>query len=299
MNFEELKQLISLESCSKNSFEYSTAKIESEILKCNKKDLITIISEIGVIPETIGHDSSEEKLFAKTTDIVLARAFSEIGIKSIVVKERANCADVVGKSQIHDYTLVGDAKAFRLSRTAKNQKDFKVKSMVDWKQDNDYSILVCPYFQYPKSNSQIYGQAIDGNVCLFSWEQMQFLLENNIKETKTLTLAPIWNVSDALRKIIIAAETQKRSNFIEAESSVFCSTVNVSHERWKDSLKVSKKIIIERGEQEIEFWNGRIGKIKKYTRDQAIRELLTALKLKEKIKAIAGYINSLRDGGNE
>jgi hypothetical protein len=84
----------------------------------------------------------------------------------MVNKERSNCADVVGKSVIHGYSFVGDAKAFRLSRTAKNQKDFKVKSMSDWRGDHDYSILVCPYFQYPKNNSQIYGQALDGNICL-------------------------------------------------------------------------------------------------------------------------------------
>jgi hypothetical protein len=37
---------------------------------------------------------------------------------------RADSADVEGATK--DYTIVGDAKAFRLSRTAKNQKDFKV-----------------------------------------------------------------------------------------------------------------------------------------------------------------------------
>ena len=299
MNFEELKILISSESCNDKSFEESTSKIDVEISRSSNTDFIRIISEIGVIPETIGHDSSEEKLFAKATDIVLARAFSEIGIKSIAIRGRANCADVVGKSQIHEYSLVGDAKAFRLSRTAKNQKDFKVKSTVDWKQNNDYSVLVCPYFQYPKSNSQIYKQAIDGNVCLFSWEQMQFLLENKIKETKTLSLSPIWNMSRMLSNRVLAAHTHRRSSFIEAESSIFCATINVTSEKWKNSMETSRNIIIKRGKQEINFWKEEIEEIKKYSRERAIVELLTALKLKEKIKAIEGYINSLRNKGVE
>ena len=65
MNFIELKQFISTESQRDTSFEEATSEITNVILQCNKPDLIDIVSEIGVIPETIGHDSSEEKLFAK------------------------------------------------------------------------------------------------------------------------------------------------------------------------------------------------------------------------------------------
>ena len=66
----------------------------------------------------------------------------------------------------------------------KNQKDFKVESMEHWRGDNDYSVLVCPYFQYPKTLSQIYGQALNNNVSLFSWEYFSILLRNNIKESE-------------------------------------------------------------------------------------------------------------------
>jgi type II restriction enzyme len=86
----------------------------------------------------------------------LAKSLQELGIRASVNTERANCADVVGRSLYHEYSLVSDAKAFRLSRTARNQKDFKVKSLADWKIGNDYAVLVCPYFKYPKNSSQIY-----------------------------------------------------------------------------------------------------------------------------------------------
>ncbi|MBE7412538.1 MAG: HindIII family type II restriction endonuclease [Leptospiraceae bacterium] len=178
MNFIELKNLIKKESKKNddNSFEHSGDLIQKKVFSLKRNKLILLIKEIGTIPEDIDHDSSEEKLYSKATDILLAKSLQELGIQATVNKERANCADVVGKSSIHGYSLVGDAKAFRLSRTAKNQKDFKVKSMVDWKGDHDYSVLVCPYFQYPKSNSQIYGQALDGNVCLLSWEHISLSL---------------------------------------------------------------------------------------------------------------------------
>ena len=140
-------------------FQDATKELEKIIFDDIKKDqLIKLVKEIGIIPESIAHDSKEEKLYAKVSDIILSRCFYELNMNVTVIKERANNADILVSSKYHNYSLVADAKAFRLSRTAKNQKDFKVESMSHWKGDNDYSVLVVPYFQYPQHKSQIYGQ---------------------------------------------------------------------------------------------------------------------------------------------
>ena len=94
----------------------------------------------------------------------LARCFAELGLKVSLYTTRRNNADVFAESRFHNYSLVSDTKAFRLSRTAKNQKDFKVESMNVWKRNNDYAVLYCPYFQYLKKKNAIYKQAIDYNV---------------------------------------------------------------------------------------------------------------------------------------
>ena len=296
MNFTELKNLIKNESKNDdNSFEHSGDLIQKKVFSLNRKKLNILIKEIGTIPEDIEHDSSEEKLYSKTTDILLAKTFQELGIQATVNKERANCADVVGKSSIHGYSLVGDAKAFRLSRTAKNQKDFKVKSMVDWKGDHDYSVLVCPYFQYPKSNSQIYGQALDGNVCLLSWEHLSFLLEMNIKETKAIDLSKIWNISERIGETVTIKDKNKNSNFHEKGNRLICTDLSVDYDRLISYFNNHKKTIVERGENEIKFWEQRIKEINSYSKERAIKELIIALKLKEKINAIKKYIETLRD----
>lgn len=113
MNFLELKKLIKEESNSNNSFAYSCDLIQDKIFSLGKKNLKELIKEIGAIPEDIEHDSSEEKLYSKVTDILLAKTFHTLGIQATVNKERANCADVIGKSFIHEYSFVADAKAFR------------------------------------------------------------------------------------------------------------------------------------------------------------------------------------------
>ncbi|MCR4321163.1 MAG: hypothetical protein NUV74_12615 [Candidatus Brocadiaceae bacterium] len=56
----------------------------------------------------------------------------------------------------------------------------------------------------------------------------------------------------------------------------------------------SKQIVISRGENEIEYWKDIITKIQQYTKEQAITELISALKINEKITAISKYISRLK-----
>jgi type II restriction enzyme len=278
----------------KGTFENSSDMIQKLIFDLSKTELIPIITEIGAIPEDVGHDSSEEKLYAKVSDIVLAKCFQELGLKSTVNKERANCADVLAKSQFHEYSLVGDAKSFRLSRTAKNQKDFKVKSMADWKGDNDYSVLVCPYYQYPKSRSQIYGQALNDNITLFSWEYLAILLENNICENEEINISNLWNICFTLSGNINIAD--RNNCFLTNQDDIMKSYLNIDSVNFNAYFEKYRKNIIIRGEKEIKYWEDKIIEIKQYTREQAIKELLLSLKLNEKIYSIKKYIDSLRNG---
>jgi type II restriction enzyme len=294
MNFFELRSKIKEES-RQGTFEKSCNFIERIVFSLDKKELVPIVAEIGAIPEDIGHDSSEEKLYAKASDIVLARCFQELGLRSTVNKERANCADVAAKSQFHGYSLVGDAKSFRLSRTAKNQKDFKVKSMVDWKGDNDYSVLVCPYYQYPKSKSQIYGQALNDNITLFSWEYFSILLENNIYENDQVNISHLWNICFTLSENINIAD--RNNCFLVDQDEIIRLFLKLDQEQFGDYFKKYRTNIITRGETEIKYWKEKIEEIKKYTREQAIEELLSSLKLQEKISSIKKYIDFLKNNG--
>ena len=290
MLFNELRNLIRVES-EKGEFNNAGAHIQEKVFNLNRISLIPLVTEIGAIPEDIAHDSSEEKLYAKVADIVLAKCFQELGFSSTTNKERANCADVIAKSRYHSYSLVGDAKAFRLSRTAKNQKDFKVKSMVDWKGDNDFAVLVCPYYQYPKSNSQIYGQALDGNVVLFSWENLSILLENSIIESSGLSLASIWNISELISKKTSVSD--KNSAFLNTQNVLIQDFFKLDKVLFDNKFKVFRDSIKQRGNSEIDFWKKQIELIKSLSKDEAITKLLSSLKLNEKIASIKKYISSI------
>lgn len=122
------------------------------------------------MPEQYEHDSSAEKLYSKYTDAVISESLSAMGLRSAVINARADTADVQARGS--DYSLVADAKAFRLSRTAKNQKDFKIQAMDGWRNGLDYAVVVCPIYQLPTRTSQIYQQAISRNVCILSYSHL-------------------------------------------------------------------------------------------------------------------------------
>lgn len=262
-----------------------------EALISSDKNFNDILRQIGTIPESISHDSAEEKLFSKASDMVLSRAFRELGLKSAVLHERGDSADVTAKSRIHGYTFVADSKAFRLSRTAKNQKDFKISALSSWRKDNDYAVLCSPYFQYPAKSSQIYAQALSSNVCLFSWEHLIFMLDNHVRETAELNFSEIWNFSSNFSHKVLVSDMKR--NFMLDFSSFLAEFLNIDAEIFNASLKEQISCLINRSRIEKDFWIDKIKIIKNYSREQAVNELINSLKINEKLNQINTYIRSI------
>lgn len=150
------------------------ASLRSEIHGGGTEVLLDHLRLCGAVPEHYGHDSSEEKLYSKYTDAVISESLTAIGLNSAVITTRADAADVQARGG--GYSLVADAKAFRLSRTAKNQKDFKIQAMDGWRNGLDYAVVVCPIYQLPSRTSQIYQQAIARNVCILSYSHLATLV---------------------------------------------------------------------------------------------------------------------------
>lgn len=150
------------------------AELQAEIIRDGTDALIDHLRVCGAMPERYGHDSSAEKLYAKYTDALVSETLNAIGLNSVTVSSRADAADVQARAA--HYSLVADAKAFRLSRTAKNQKDFKVQAIDGWRNGLDYAVVVCPIYQLPGRTSQIYQQAIARNVCILSYSHLGVLL---------------------------------------------------------------------------------------------------------------------------
>lgn len=290
MNYIELRSLI--RENSNLDFAAASNNLQSVLFDISRTDVLSLITEIGIIPEDIGHDSSEEKLYTKVSDILFAKALKEMNFEVTVLRERSNCADIIAQSKYHNYSLVGDAKAFRLSRTAKNAKDFKVDSMVHWKEDNDFSVLACPYFQYPKSNSQIYRSALNGNVSLFSWEYLYIILSENIRESEDVNLRELWNQSHNIMQQTNMADANKC--FIQQQDTNIREIIGLTEEQFTNHFNNIKGSIAYRGNEEIRYYESEIARIQQLNREDAIRELLISMKLDSKIETIRRFINQVQ-----
>lgn len=297
-SYDELLEIISTHIDESNDFKKIATPVKDYLDKISKEEFIFILDNIGIIPEKIEHDSTEEKLYSKVSDIVLSKAFQYLGMKSIAVSERGDAADVLAESIVgHNYSLVADAKCFRLSRTAKNQKDFKVSNLSDWRgSENEYAVLVSPYFQYPSKKSQIYSKALDHNVCLFTWEQMSILLKNDIEETNVFTLETLWNASSMIAKDKSLAYANRENCFIDKMDAYVMKKLGMSKDKYYDLLYHNYTgTSIERCDNEIKYWKSEIKIIEGYTKEQAVKELISAKKINEKIDSIRAYKRKLEN----
>ncbi|WP_298739488.1 HindIII family type II restriction endonuclease [uncultured Treponema sp.] len=293
--FQEFLDKI-LEASKTGSFKEQTRKVVDYVDSLADEDIKRIVKEIGTIPECIRASSSEEKLFSKSSDIILARCFRMLGLKSKAVAERADSADVIAESLHHKYSLVADAKCFRMSRTAKNQKDFKVAALSNWRGgENEYAVLVSPYFQYPKAESQIYKTALDNNVCLLAWEHISILLDYNISENENFSLETIWNSSSMLVRDSKISYENAKCCFLPKINFFIAKKMGVSLSDFLKLLNEQKLVIVKRGSFELAYCENKIEEIKSYTYEQAISELIKETKLEEKISVINSYLSSLGD----
>lgn len=248
--------------------------LESALDSLSLDALTTHLLECGVIPEVFKHDSSEEKLWAKYCDILLAKAFNHLGIRAKVLRTRGDSADVFGET--NEYTIVGDAKAFRLSRTAKNQKDFKVSALDAWRRADTFACLVSPLYQYPSKNSQIYLQAVQRNVVLLSYVHLCFL----IFHPPNGSLASVWKLPGSL-----SPSSSAHSYWQSLESSI----LELNHAS-AEQLEEIKKLEVERtrkiGIECIDYWESVIRSYQALSQQEAVRKLIEAEKIEEKIRTI-------------
>ena len=260
----------------KLSFDDYAKRLEKELSGLSLDEVKASLLECGVIPESFGHDSTEEKLYSKYTDILLEKAFNFLGITSHVVKLRADSADVEGTAQ--GYTIVADAKAFRLSRTAKNQKDFKVEALSKWRGAKDFSCLVCPLYQYPHNTSQIYRQAIDRNVTLFAYIHLVYLLSQ--KMPHKAAYKALWLTGKYLKGGKDAA------TYWRAIDAAVCKVIGTPVEDLERFKQVEIKAMQKAAHEEIGFIKKKIQAIKKLSHQEAIKMLVKSEKLDSKIKQI-------------
>jgi type II restriction enzyme len=262
-------------------------ELSEEIASSGNGSLLDHLRLCGAIPEAYRHDSSEEKLYSKYTDIVLAMAFKALGLKAAVLVERADVADVEVVADA--YSFVADAKVFRLSRTAKNQKDFKVQAMDGWKWGKPYAVVVCPLYQLPSKSSQIYQQAAARNVCVLSYSHLAVLVsyaDNSSQSAAERVLHDVLQCVESLHpsKDAVAYWTAVNRTFLAADSGM--------SDLWRTEKLASAESLAAAKAEGLRFLAEEREAILRLTHDEAIVRLLNAHKLDSRAAVITGIRES-------
>lgn len=166
-----------------------------------------------------------------------------------------------------------------------------MKALSQWRGDNDYAVLIGPFFQYPTQHSQIYKQSIDENVLLFSWEHLAILLKLGIAESPTKTFEQLWNFPQKYSKKVLAADAE--TNFFKEFNVYFMNEFKIEKAQLSALLEEEIINISTRANLEKEYWKSRVAAIKGYSREEAVQELLAQINIDSKISVIDKYIGGL------
>ena len=264
------------------------ARLSEEVLNKEPSALLNHLRLCSAIPESYGHDTSEEKLYSKYTDALISVTYRFMGLNSLVLTERVDAADVEAVAQ--DYSFVADAKVFRLSRTAKNQKDFKIQAMDGWKRGKPFAMVVCPLYQLPSRNSQIYQQAAARNVCILSYSHLAVLVQLVRTEGETAVI----NLLHTVFKTVQAMNPSKNANtyWQAVNRAILDYGANVS-ELWQtekiatlESINISKEIALS-------HYAAERAAIMRLTHGEALKKLIEMHKIDSRIETIKSVADNL------
>lgn len=273
-------------------FSINAEKIEAdlsvEISKTGTDVLLGHLRLCGVIPESYPHDSSAEKLYSKYTDIIIHEAYKAMGFGSLILKKRADVADVECVSV--NYSFVADAKAFRLSRTAKNQKDFKVQAMDNWKHGKPYAMIVCPVYQLPSRTSQIYQQAASRSVLISTYTHLAV----------GVRYAELAGADKAIALFHTIFQTVEALNPSKS-AMAYWQAVNLAMlrfdkriaELWREEKIALVESIALSKEEALQFLAKERERIMRLSREDAIKEVLKSSRVDNRIQAV----NKVADNG--
>lgn len=269
-------------------YEKLSKELTTEVKNSGISVLIDHLRLCGSIPESYNHDSSEEKLYSKYTDCLLSLSYQALGLKSLVLAERADAADVEAFAK--HYSFVADAKAFRLSRTAKNQKDFKVQAMHGWKRGKPNAMVVCPIYQLPRASSQIYQSATGSNVCIFTYSHLALLLSFSQLEGLKKAQELLYKIFKIVPQLPLS---KNATDYWLGINKTLLEFSKIIEKLWQVEKQASLESIEIAKDGDLTFLAKQREKIMRMSHEEALNELIRVHKIDSKIR----IINSINDNG--
>lgn len=277
ISYPEVIELIHNLCAKHDNFPDKVKELIETIGEWNLSKLSYHLENAGSIPEEYKHDSSEEKLYAKYCDFLIFGFFQLLGMEARLCEERGDYADVIGKTK--NYIVVADAKAFRLSRTALNPKDYKIEALNGWrkKANGNFACLVAPINEFPKGKSRLYIECARYNISMLSYNHLLFIISS--ENFKDIDLSSLWNVS------LLFKEPQKvtAKEYWKAIKEVLLKITNRTEKEWQDFENKAKLNVLETIQNQINYLTKEVEIVKNMDEEKVRELLLERLGIKNKI----------------
>lgn len=268
------------------SFDRASIELDQAIRGADDDEFSALLVRAGCIPERYRHDSTEEKLYAKAMDSIVAESLRRLGYKAEVSQERANSADVEAGGGSPAHYLVADAKAFRLSRTALNPKDYKIEALSKWRKGADYAILVAPIAGYPEGESRLYVEADRYKVTLLSYSHLALMIDSGAGPSQ---LHSVWE-----RGAEHVAVTLSAPKYWSALDSALREALSWDQANWAEARRKYFESLLFAAEEELAYF-GRVKEgIAAMSREELVSIALDALKIDNRMRTIRARVAKTR-----
>ncbi|NEC31456.1 HindIII family type II restriction endonuclease [Streptomyces sp. SID8111] len=273
------------------SFDRAAIELDIIVRDADDDEFSDLLVRAGCIPERYNHDSTEEKLYAKAMDSIVAESLRRLGYEAEVSQERANSADVVANGGSPAHSLVADAKAFRLSRTALNPKDYKIEALSKWRKGADYAILVAPIAGYPEGESRLYVEADRYQVTLLSYSHLALMIDAGAGPSQ---LQSIWK-----RGVEHASVTVRAPKYWGALDSALRQALSWDRANWSEARKEYFESLLLNAEGELAYFDQAKKEIAAMGREELVGIAVDALKFDSKMRTIRARVAKTRALMNE
>ena len=289
MRYDEVaSQITSLSNDERLDFTGRAARLKTAVDASTAEEVLEHLDYAGLIPECFGHGSSDEKLYAKYCDALLARALRELRLKARSILEGTDAAPVSANGD--DYSIVGDAKAFRLSRPPMHQKDFSVEAINKCRKGATFAFLVCPLYQYPSKPNQIYELAVKFNVTLLSYTHIAFMIKRGPEPRPSLK--GIWK--EIIDRGSIQGELQGRKrgpaegswrvgkslkgtrdpdSYWRALDRAMLAWAGANEAMWEEARQAASARLLQQAEEQIQFYEREKARVEKLPNATVVKEL--------------------------
>ena len=262
-------------------FQQLELELAKEVEQLGTDVLLSHIRLCGVAPECFPRGSGAERLYRKYADAVIHEAFKALGLDSRTHNRPGDAPGV--ECACDQFSFVAESAVFRMSRVARNQKDFDLHAIHRWKQGRPFGMLTAPINQLPFRLGQIYRDAATLPILVCSYSHLAVLVR--YAQRTAYAKAPAL-LHEAFLMVRGIPPAKSAVSYWRALNRTFLGADAKLRSLWREEkIALQESIRLGRAEA-LRFLDEERQGILELSRQEAIDEVLSWRKLDSRVQAV-------------